>query len=136
VTNDTPARRLRRVFRGACVRTKKKRVARISGHEDGILCAPTAFGKTAVAAWLIANRQVNTLVQVHRQQLLDQYRDHGQSLRGKNLLAKLIAWRACQANQRGLFTTSMDMLNHLLASQVDHSLVRKLKSYTEPSVLV
>jgi DNA replication protein DnaC len=55
---------------------------------------------------------------------------------GKTFLAKLIAWRACQANQRVLFTTTMDMLNHLLASQVDHSLVRKLKTYTEPSLLV
>ncbi len=35
-----------------------------------------------------------------------------------------------------LFTTAMDMLNHLLASQVDHSLVRKLKTYTEPTLLV
>jgi len=55
---------------------------------------------------------------------------------GKTFLAKLIAWRACQANQRVLFTTAMDMLNHLLASQVDHSLVRKLRTYTEPSLLV
>ena len=55
---------------------------------------------------------------------------------GKTFLAKLVAWRACQANQRVLFTTAMDMLNHLLASQVDHSLVRKLKTYTEPSLLV
>src|SRR6516165_1203450 len=30
----------------------------------------------------------------------------------------------------------MDMLNHLLASQVDHSLVRKLKTYTEPALLI
>jgi len=30
----------------------------------------------------------------------------------------------------------MDMLNHLLASQVDHSLVRKLKAYTEPALLI
>jgi DNA replication protein DnaC len=43
---------------------------------------------------------------------------------------------ACQANQRVLFTTAMDMLNHLLASQVDHSLVRKLRTYTEPTLLV
>ena len=42
-------------------------------HDEGILCAPTAFGKTAVAAWLIAARKVNTLVLVHRQQLLDQW---------------------------------------------------------------
>jgi DNA replication protein DnaC len=55
---------------------------------------------------------------------------------GKTFLAKIIAWRACQANQRVLFTSAMDMLNHLLASQVDHSLVRKLKTYTEPNLLV
>jgi len=55
---------------------------------------------------------------------------------GKTFLAKIIAWRACQANQRVLFTAAMDMLNHLLASQVDHSLVRKLRTYTEPTLLV
>jgi hypothetical protein len=45
-------------------------------------------------------------------------------------------WHACQANQWVLFTTAMDMLNHLLASQVDHSLIRKLKIYAEPALLV
>jgi DNA replication protein DnaC len=55
---------------------------------------------------------------------------------GKTFLAKIVAWRACQANQRVLFTPAMDMLNLLLASQVDHSLVRKLKTYTEPTLLV
>lgn len=55
---------------------------------------------------------------------------------GKTFLAKILAWRACQANRRVLFTTAMDMLNHLLASQVDHSLVRKLRIYTEPTLLV
>jgi DNA replication protein DnaC len=55
---------------------------------------------------------------------------------GKTFLAKIIAWRACQSNQRVLFTAAMDMLNHLMASQVDHSLVRKLKTYTEPTLLV
>lgn len=55
---------------------------------------------------------------------------------GKTFLAKILAWRACQANRRVLFTTAMDMLNHLSASQVDHSLVRKLRTYTEPALLV
>jgi superfamily II DNA or RNA helicase len=45
------------------------------GFDDGILCATTAFGKTVVAAWLIAARKVNTLVLVHRRQLLDQWRE-------------------------------------------------------------
>jgi superfamily II DNA or RNA helicase len=48
-------------------------VSMIAEHDEGILCAPTAFGKTAVAAFLIAARKVNTLVLVHRQQLLDQW---------------------------------------------------------------
>jgi len=55
---------------------------------------------------------------------------------GKTFLAKIIGWRACRANQRVLFTTAMDMLNQLLASQVDHSLVRKLKLFTEPTLLI
>jgi DNA replication protein DnaC len=55
---------------------------------------------------------------------------------GKTFLAKIIGWRACQANQRVLFTTAMDMINHLLASQVDHSLLRRLRVYTEPSLLI
>jgi superfamily II DNA or RNA helicase len=39
-------------------------------------CArPRLFGKTAIAAWLIAKRKVNTLVLVHRQQLLDQWHE-------------------------------------------------------------
>ena len=42
-------------------------------HDTGVLAATTAFGKTVVTAWLIAQRGVNTLVLVHRQQLLEQW---------------------------------------------------------------
>ncbi len=42
-------------------------------HDTGILSATTAFGKTVVAAWLIAQRGVNALVLVHRRQLLEQW---------------------------------------------------------------
>lgn len=42
-------------------------------HDTGVLSATTAFGKTVVAAWLIAQRRVNTLVLVHRRQLLEQW---------------------------------------------------------------
>ena len=44
-------------------------------HDEGVICAPTAFGKTVLAAWLIAQRNVPSLVLVHRQQLLDQWRE-------------------------------------------------------------
>ena len=42
-------------------------------HDTGVLAATTAFGKTVIAAWLIARRGVNTLVLVHRRQLMDQW---------------------------------------------------------------
>jgi len=42
-------------------------------HENGILSATTAFGKTVVAIWMIAKKQTNTLVIVHRRQLMNQW---------------------------------------------------------------
>ena len=45
----------------------------LRSHDTGVLAATTAFGKTVVAAWLLAQRGVNTLILVHRQQLLDQW---------------------------------------------------------------
>jgi superfamily II DNA or RNA helicase/very-short-patch-repair endonuclease len=44
-------------------------------HDQGVLAATTAFGKTVIAAWLIAERGVNTLVLVHRRQLMEQWLD-------------------------------------------------------------
>jgi superfamily II DNA or RNA helicase len=42
-------------------------------HDTGVLAATTAFGKTVVASRIIASRRRNTLVLVHRRQLLDQW---------------------------------------------------------------
>jgi superfamily II DNA or RNA helicase len=47
--------------------------AALLAHDTGVLAAGTAFGKTVMAAWLIAQRGANTLVLVHRQQLLEQW---------------------------------------------------------------
>ena len=51
-------------------------------HDTGILCAPTAFGKTVAAAALIARRGVNTLVLVHRTELLKQWQERLQAFLG------------------------------------------------------
>lgn len=45
------------------------------GEDTGLLCAATAFGKTVVAAWVMAQRKVNTLILVHRRQLMEQWRE-------------------------------------------------------------
>ncbi len=45
----------------------------LAAHDFGVLAAATAFGKTIVAAALIAERARNTLVLVHRRELLFQW---------------------------------------------------------------
>jgi len=57
-------------------------VAAMLHHDAGVLCAPTAFGKTVTAAAMIARRGVNTLVLVHRTELLKQWQERLQSLLG------------------------------------------------------
>jgi superfamily II DNA or RNA helicase len=57
-------------------------VAAILDHETGVLCAPTAFGKTVIAASLITRRGVNTLVLVHRTELLKQWQERLQAFLG------------------------------------------------------
>ena len=66
---------IKAAFHGILRAKQQEAVDAILQHDIGFLCAPTAFGKTAVSAWLIAERSVNALVLVHRQQLLDQWRE-------------------------------------------------------------
>ena len=60
-------------FQGALRSRQAVAAEALAGHDQGVLAATTAFGKTVVAAWLIARRGVSTLVLVHRQQLLEQW---------------------------------------------------------------
>lgn len=56
------------------LRTEQQRAAdQLLLHDIGVLSASTAFGKTVIGAWMIAQRKVNTLVIVHRRQLMDQW---------------------------------------------------------------
>lgn len=49
-------------------------VSALLPYDIGVLSASTAFGKTVVAAHMIARRKVNTLVLVHRVQLIAQWK--------------------------------------------------------------
>lgn len=62
-------------FQGQLRDEQKKAVDALLAHEVGVLSAPPAFGKTVLASRLIGERGVNTLVLVHRKQLLDQWVD-------------------------------------------------------------
>lgn len=63
------------LFHGELRPEQRSAAEAMVSHDMGVLSASTAFGKTVISAWLIAQRGVNTLVLVHRRQLLTQWVD-------------------------------------------------------------
>jgi DNA replication protein DnaC len=55
---------------------------------------------------------------------------------GKSFVAKAIAYAATQAGIKTLFSSTMDMINHLIAAEADRSLLKKLQYYQSPDLLV
>jgi superfamily II DNA or RNA helicase len=92
---------------------QKDAVAVMLVHENGILCAPTAFGETVVAARLISARAVNTLILVHRRQLMDQWRE------------RLAAYLALPTDKIGQFGGGKNRRTGLIDVAVIQSLHRK-----------
>ena len=60
-------------FKGALEAKQREAADSLFNHNHGVLSATTGFGKTVIAASLIARRNVNTLIIVHRKQLLEQW---------------------------------------------------------------
>ena len=102
-------------------------------HDEGVLCAPTAFGKTVVAAKLIADRAVTTLILVHRQQLLEQWRARlavfldlpvnaiGQVVGGKDTRTGFIDVALLQSLQRkGEVKDCVAEYGHVIADECHH----------------
>ncbi len=70
-----PGQRIELTFTGELRPEQQAAAEAMLAHDTGVLAATTAFGKTVIAAWLIARRGTNTLVLVHRRQLLEQWVD-------------------------------------------------------------
>jgi len=68
-----PGQPLKVTFQGELRPEQAVAAQAMLSQDTGVLAATTAFGKTVVAAWLIAQRGVNTLVLVHRRQLQQQW---------------------------------------------------------------
>ncbi|WP_426993959.1 TOTE conflict system archaeo-eukaryotic primase domain-containing protein [Methylomonas sp. CM2] len=69
-------------FAGTLRSDQELAVSEMLQHHAGVLCAPTAFGKTVTAAAIIARRGINTLILVHRTELLKQWQERLQSFLG------------------------------------------------------
>ena len=62
-------------FIGSLLHAQEASARALLSRDMALFSAPTAFGKTVLAANMIAARSSNTLVLVHRQQLVDQWRE-------------------------------------------------------------
>jgi superfamily II DNA or RNA helicase len=60
-------------FQGQLRPDQQQAADALLANDVGVLCASTAFGKTVVAIHALAQRKVNTLILVHRGQLMDQW---------------------------------------------------------------
>lgn len=69
-------------FIGTLRHDQEAAIAAMLRYDTGVLCAPTAFGKTVIAAAMIDRRSVNTLVLVHRTELLKQWQERLQAFLG------------------------------------------------------
>lgn len=70
-----PGRAIRVEFRGTLRSEQEPAAAALLAQDTGVLSATTAFGKTVIAAYLVGQRKTNTLILVHNQALLNQWKN-------------------------------------------------------------
>jgi hypothetical protein len=97
-------------FNGQLHSIQKEAASEILKHHIGVLSAPTAFGKTTIAAYLIAERKVNTLVLVHRRLLMDQWHERLKSFLDTDSIGRIGGGRGYRT---GIIDVGMiQSLNH------------------------
>jgi superfamily II DNA or RNA helicase len=109
-------------------------------HDTGVLSATTAFGKTVIAISLLASRGVNTLILVHRRQLLDQWvarlkqfldldpKQIGQIGSGKHKPTKVIDIALMQSlSKRGVVDDIVGEYGHLIVDECHHISARSFE---------
>jgi len=102
-------------FSGTLRIDQEAAVSAMLPHDTGVLCAPTAFGKTVTAAAMIARRGVSTLILVHRTELLKQWQ------------ARLHAFLDLDASRIGVIGGGKNKPTGIIDIAVMQSLVRQGK---------
>ena len=113
-------------FQGQLRPEQQTAARKMLAHETGVLSATTAFGKTVVAAWLIAKRGVNTLVLVHRRQLMDQWIERLSTFLG---LSKKEIGRIGGGKTRATGKLDVAVIQSLVRKGVVKDLCRRLWSH-------
>lgn len=73
--NRFKGKKLNVTFNGKLRNEQQKALDNLLKYDNGILCAPTGFGKTVIGCKMIEERKVNTLILVNKIQLLNQWKD-------------------------------------------------------------
>jgi superfamily II DNA or RNA helicase len=127
-------------FQGVLRPDQKQAAISMLNHDIGVLSATAAFGKTIVAAYLIAGRGVNTLILVHRRQLLDQWvdrlstflgldpKDIGQIGGGKRKPKGIVDMALIQSlSRKGVVDDIVGMYGHLVVDECHHISARSFE---------
>lgn len=130
-------------FRGKLSLQQEEVLQVMLKNETGILSAATGFGKTVVAASIIAKRKVNTLVIVHRKQLMEQWKERlasffsmdskmiGQIGGGKNTATGFVDIATIQSlNHGGVVKDSVKQYGQVIVDECHH-----LPAFTYEKVL-
>lgn len=67
-------KKMNKTFTGELLTDQKIAIKKLTDHETGVLSAPPGSGKTVIACAIIAKRKTPTLILVHRQELLEQWK--------------------------------------------------------------
>jgi len=127
-------------FQGFLRPDQKEAAISMLRHDIGVLSATTAFGKTVIAAYLIAQRGANTLILVHRRQLLDQWVDRlstflgldqkhiGQIGGGKRKPSSIVDVALIQSlSKQGVVDDIVGMYGHLVVDECHHISARSFE---------
>jgi len=140
IDRRTPGNPIALDFQGVLRPDQKQAAISMLSHDIGVLSATTAFGKTVVAAYLIAERGVNTLILVHRRQLLDQWvdrlstflgldpKDIGQIGGGKRKPSGIVDVALIQSlSRKGVVDDIVGMYGHLVVDECHHISARSFE---------
>ena len=120
-------------FHGELRPDQERALSTLLRHEIGVLSAGTAFGKSVIAISMIAARRTNTLILVHRRQLLDQWqealsifldrplKDIGQIGAGRRRQTGQIDVALLQSlNRKGVVDDSVAEYGHVIIDECHH----------------
>lgn len=120
-------------FHGQLTIQQEDAVTSMANYDNGVLAADTGFGKTVTAAALISRNKVNTLIIVHRTQLVEQWKERlstflnipikgiGQIGGGKNKPTYNIDISTIQSlNHNGLIKTELHQYGQIIVDECHH----------------